>query len=75
MDNNDNYDDIYLDFSKAFDRGPHEKLLRKIKAHGIDGKVYNWITSWLSDREQRVVVNGEKSNWGKLLTGFLRGLC
>ena len=40
VDNDENYDDIYLDFSKAFDRVPHQRLQRKVKAHGIEGKVY-----------------------------------
>ena len=35
----DEYDIVYLDFSKAFDRAPHKRLLSKVKAHGIDGKV------------------------------------
>ena len=69
----DSYDVIYLDFSKAFDRVPHERLLKKIKAHGIGGNVYNWIRSWLSNREQRVVVNGEKSEWGRVVSGVPQG--
>ena len=72
-DNYDNYDVIYLDFSKAFGRVSHERLLRKIKALGTDDKVYNWIRSWLSNREQRVVVNGERSNWGKVISGVPQG--
>lgn len=72
-DNDDNYDVIYLDFSKVFDRVPHERLVRKITAHGINGDVYNWIRSWLSSKEQRVVVNGEKSNWGKVISGIPQG--
>ena len=38
-----NYDVIYLDFIKAFDRVPHQRLLMKIKAQGIDGRIYNCI--------------------------------
>ena len=59
-----NYDIIYLDFSKTFDKVPHDRLLSKVRAHGIDGKVLRWIRSWLSNRQQRVTVNGFKSNWG-----------
>ena len=72
-DSDSNYDVIYLDFSKAFDRVPHERLLRKIKAHGIEGKVYNWIKAWLSNRKQRVVINGEKSGWGDVISGVPQG--
>ena len=36
-------DTVYLDFSKAFDKVPHRRLLMKLKAHGIDGVVLEWI--------------------------------
>ena len=65
VDNGENYDIIYLDFSKAFDKVPHDRLLNKVRAHGIDGKVLCWIRSWLSNRQQRVTINGSKSNWGR----------
>ncbi len=58
VDNGDSYDILYLDFSKAFDKVPHQRLLRKVRAHGIDGKVLGWIGSWLGNRRQRVVING-----------------
>ena len=32
-------DTLYLDFSKAFDKVPHHRLIEKIAAHGIDGKI------------------------------------
>ena len=56
-DNNENYDVIYLDFSKAFDKVPHQRLLNKIKAHGIGGKVLEWIRAWISNRKQWVTIN------------------
>ena len=46
---------IYLDFSKAFDKVPHRRLLEKFKAHSIDGQVLKWIEEWLSGRTQRTV--------------------
>ena len=54
IDEGDEYDIVYLDFSKAFDRVPHRKLLKKVKTHGIGGKVLEWIRGWLTSREQRV---------------------
>ena len=53
-----NVDTVYLYFAKAFDKVPHERLLRKLKAHGIDGIVCDWIASWLKDRWQRVCLEG-----------------
>ena len=52
----------YLDFFKAFDKVPHQRLLLKLKAHGIGNGMINWIEKWLIDRRQRVVVDGEVSN-------------
>ena len=49
-------DVIYLDFSKAFDSVPHERLLLKLRAHGIHGNILEWIKSFLSRRKQTVVV-------------------
>ena len=48
-------DVVYLDSSKAFDKVPHNRLINKIKAHGIGSFVANRIESWLSNRHQRVV--------------------
>ena len=49
----DEYDIVYLDFSKAFDRVPHKRLLSKVKAHGIGRKVLEWIRGWLTSRQGR----------------------
>ena len=51
----------YLYFSKAFDKVPHKRLGLQLNSHGIKGKALNWIESWLSGRQQRVVLNGTKS--------------
>ena len=47
-------DIIYLDFQKAFDKVPHQRLLLKLKAHGIGDSITDWIEQWLTDRKQRV---------------------
>ena len=55
-------DIIYLDFQKAFDKVPHQRLLLKLKAHDIGDRIIDWIEQWLTDRRQHVVVDGEVSN-------------
>ena len=73
MDKGKPVDIIFLDFQKAFDKVPHERLGIKLKAHGIDGKVLLWIKEWLKDRKQRVVVNGENSSWEEVVSGVPQG--
>ena len=66
-------DVIYLDFSKAFDKVPHQRLLDKFVAHSVDGNVLNWVRGWLSGRVQRTVLNGESSDWGEVGSGVPQG--
>lgn len=66
-------DVIYLDFQKAFDKVPHGRLLQKLKAHGISGKIIKWIKNWLSDRKQRVVINGICSSFIAVISGVPQG--
>ena len=51
-----------MDFSKAFDKVSHNKLIYKLHSYGIQGDVLNWIKSFLSDRTQQVVVENSASN-------------
>ena len=43
-------DITYLDFQKAFDKVPHQRLLLKLKAHSIEDGIIDWIEQWLTDR-------------------------
>ncbi|CAB4005771.1 Hypothetical predicted protein, partial [Paramuricea clavata] len=56
-------DAIYLDFSKAFDKVPHHLLLRKLETLGIRGSLLSWFQSYITDRQQRVVLHGVCSDW------------
>ena len=62
-------DVVYLDFQEAFNKVPHQRLLLKLKAHGIGNDVINWIEKWLSHRIQREIVVGEISNLKPVLSG------
>jgi len=54
-------DVIYTDFEKAFDKVPHMRLLSKLKSYKIHTSIIEWIENFLSDRKQRVRVDGELS--------------
>ena len=73
IDDGSPVDVVYLDFQKAFDKVPHQRLLLKLKAHGIGNDVINWIEKWLTHRRQRVIVDGEISNWKSVLSGVPQG--
>ena len=73
IDDGSPVDVVYLDFHKAFNEVPHQRLLLKLKAHGIGNDVINWIEEWLTHRRQRVIVDGEISNWESVLNGVSQG--
>ena len=66
-------DSIYMDFTKAFDSVPHRRLIAKLQSYGIEGKVLNFISAFLSKRTQVVKVNGEDSALGHVLSGIPQG--
>ena len=66
-------DTIYLDFAKAFDSVPHERLLCKIESYGLNEKVLKWTRSFLQGRRQKVLVNGESSGLRDVVSGVPQG--
>ena len=65
-------DCIYLDFAKAFDSVPHKRLLNKLHAYCITGKLHKWVENFLTYRKQKVIVGQEKS-WTKVKWGIPQG--
>ena len=66
---------IYLDFQKAMTKC-HIKdysTVLKLKAHGFGDGIIDWIEQWLTDMRQRVVVDGEVSNWKSVFSGVPQG--
>ena len=73
VDDGSPVDVIYLDFQKAFDKVPHQRLILKLNSHGMGNSIVNWIEQWLTDRRQRVIVDGEVSSWKSVLSGVPEG--
>ena len=68
---------IFLDIPKAFDKAWHEGLLCKLKSFGIFTNLdllINLIKDYLTDRSQRVLLNGRCSNWQPFLAGVPQGI-
>ena len=53
---------VYLDYAKAFDKCDHKVILRKLRQHGVCGKIGVWIANFLGQRQQVVVVDGTTSD-------------
>ena len=66
-------DVIYLDFEKAFDKVPHQRLLLQLEKYGIRGQVLSWIRDYLHNRQQKVRVNGVMSASSPVLSGVPQG--
>ena len=64
---------VFLDISKAFDKVWHEGLLFKLRSMGISGELYNLLGNYLSDRFQRVILNGQTSSWRPVIAGGFSG--
>ena len=64
---------VFLDISKAFDKVWHEGLIFKLKQNGISGELLHILSNFLSNRKQRVVLNGQNSSWTNVHAGVPQG--
>ena len=64
---------VYLDLSKAFDRVWHDGLIYKLKRCGVSGQLLSLVESFLKNRKQRTVLNGQCSGWGDISAGVPQG--
>ena len=73
MDEGYGLDVIYLDYRKAFDTVPHQRLVTRLKMVGVTGDLLEWIKDFLHNRMMRVIVNGESSHWSRVWSGIPQG--
>lgn len=73
LDNNGQIDAIFLDFKKAFDKVPHDKLIAKLKNIHIPDIFVSWIAAYLSNRQQLVKINEEESRCLPVTSGVPQG--
>lgn len=73
MEGGGQVDVVYTDFEKAFDRVDHVILLQKLESLGIHGDLLRWITSYLSNRSQAVVLGGYRSDFITVPSGVPQG--
>jgi hypothetical protein len=66
---------VLMDLSKAFDCMPHGLLIAKMNAYGLSNDACKFMSSYLSERYQRVKISNEKSSWMPLLKGIPQGSC
>jgi hypothetical protein len=73
LDSGDQIDGILLDFSKAFDKVPYNRLLMKLDHYGVWNITLSWIQDFLSDRTQTVVLEGNSSSTNPVASGVPQG--
>ena len=66
-------DAVFLDFAKAFDKVPHQRLLLKLEYYGIRSNTLQWIGNFVNNRKQCVIVEGVSSNVVPVTSGVLQG--
>ena len=73
LDYGEQVDVILLDFSKAFDKVPHQRLLHKLDFYGVRGNTWNWVKDFLAKRTQQVTLEGQSSTRADVISGVPQG--
>lgn len=73
LDDNGQTDAVLLDFSKAFDKVPHQRLRLKLHHYGVRGETLDWLGAFLSGRSRRVVCGGSVSSFCPVVSGVPQG--
>ena len=63
---------VFLDISKAFDKVWHDEIIFRLKSYGVEGELLLLLKN-LENREQRVAINGQTSEWRKIMSGVPQG--
>ena len=75
LSNNEEVSAVYIDFTRAFDLVPHDKLLLKLSAYGIEGNLAKWIEKFLTAWMQCTKVNQSFSEYKPVTSGVIQGNC
>ena len=73
LNDGEQIDAVLLDFSKAFDKVPHQRLLEKLCHFGVRDSLNKWIADFLADRQQEVVLEGTHFNATNITSGIPQG--
>ena len=73
IDHRGQMDMLILDFSKAFDIVPHQRLLYKMSHYGITSNTLQWVSAWLTKRQLRICVDRESSRNNPVRSGVPQG--
>ena len=64
---------VFLDISKAFDKVWHDGLIFKLKSYGVEGELLLLLKNYLHNRDQRIILNGQTSEWNRIYSGVPQG--
>lgn len=73
VDRGQEIDALYMDFSSAFDKVCHSRLINKLRRYGVSGSLLEWFRSYLAKRLQYVVINGHRSKDYMAISGVPQG--